>query len=298
LKPRNFALVKQRGNDNFAAMKLFSLSAAVLLAAGVFPAFAQAPDGVASAPQYVPDMTHANDALPDGVLAWDELSKATDAAFGQPNASFIFSFTNVTDKQVVIIDVHPSCGCTTVELPSRPWLIPAGSNGVIKINVNLAGKAGVIPKSITVMTDKGKKDLWVRITIAPPPPPRVLTEAERAAAMASAKADRQAIFKGDCASCHWKPEFAMQFGEQLYHSACGVCHEAVQRASMVPDLANLKVPTNEEFWRTWASLGKPGSLMPSFAQSQGGPMNEQQIASIAMYLNTVHPSHATNAVGQ
>jgi mono/diheme cytochrome c family protein len=282
-------------------MKLFSFSAAagiIFSAAGIFSAAAQPSNAVVSASQYVPDTTHQNDQLPDGVLAWDELSKATDAAFGQDFARFVFSFTNVTAEPVAIISVHPSCGCTTAELPPVPWVIPAGSNGVIKIAVNLAGKAGVIPKSINVMTDKGKKDLWVRITIAQPPPPRVLNDAERAAAMVSAKADRQAVFKSDCASCHWKPEFAGQYGEQLYHSACGICHDAEHRASMVPDLANLKVPTNQEFWRTWISLGKPGSLMPSFAQSSGGPMNEQQIASIAMYLNTVHPSHVTNSVGQ
>ena len=255
-------------------------------------------DAVVSPTQYVPDMTHMNDPLPDGVIAWDELLKATDAAFGQPNANFIFSFTNVTAQPVTIISVHPSCGCTTAELPPVPWTIPGGSNGAIKINVNLAGKAGVIPKSIAVMTDKGKKDLWVRITIAPQPPPRVMTEEERSTAMNLAKADRQAIFKGDCASCHWKPEFGAQFGQQLFQSACGICHTAEHRASMVPDLAQLKVPTNEEFWRTWIIAGKPGSLMAAFSQSQGGPMNDQQIASLAAYLNTVYPSHATNTVGQ
>ena len=69
-------------------------------------------------------------------------------------------------------DVHPSCGCTTVELPPRPWTIPAGSNGTIKVSVNLAGKSGMVFKSVSVSTDKGKKDLMLRINILPPPPVR------------------------------------------------------------------------------------------------------------------------------
>jgi mono/diheme cytochrome c family protein len=82
-----------------------------------------------------------------------------------------------------------------------------------------------------------------------------------------------------------------KYGQQLYDTICVVCHETPHRATMVPDLRNLKVPTNEEFWRTWITLGKPGSLMPAFATSQGGPLNDMQIASLAAYLNAVIPSH-------
>lgn len=254
--------------------------------------------GVASPAAYVPDLTHQNEPLPDGVFSWDELIKTVEATNGQAMANFLFNFTNITTESVAIVDVHPSCGCTTVELPARPWLIPAGTGGQIKLNVNLAGKAGTLFKTASVSTEKGKKDLMLRINIAPPPAPRMLSDAERIAAMQLAKVDRQAVLKGDCASCHWKPEFAAQYGQQLFKSACAICHEAEHRAEMVPDLANLKVPTNEEFWRTWITFGKPGSLMPAFAQSQGGPMTDLQIASLAQYLVVTHPSRATNSVSQ
>jgi hypothetical protein len=61
------------------------------------------------------------------------------------------------------------------------------------------------------------------------------------------------------------------------------------------DLAKLTVPTNEDFWRTWISYGKPGSVMPAFAKSQGGPLDDLQIASLAQFLNALHPYVATNA---
>ncbi len=208
-------------------------------------------------------------------------------------AQFDFSFTNVTGSNVTILNVHPSCGCTTAELPPVPWTIPAGASGEIKLSVNLQGKtemAGTLFKSVDVATEKGSKRLMLRINVLPPPPMPKMTEEQRAAGIAAAKVDRQAMFKGDCASCHLK-KIDGKYGQQLYDSVCAVCHEAEHRATMVPDLHNLQVPTNEEFWRTWITLGKPGSLMPAFATSQGGPLNDLQIASLAAYLNAVIPSH-------
>jgi mono/diheme cytochrome c family protein len=161
---------------------------------------------------------------------------------------------------------------------------------VIRIKVNLAGKTGVVPKYVTVSTDHGKIDLRLLITIHPALPPRPLTEEERAQGIAASKIDRQAVFKGDCVSCHAK-NVQGKYGETLFKLVCGVCHESNPRASMVPDLHNLKEPTNEAFWRAWITSGKPGTLMPAFATAQGGPLDEMQIATLAAYLNTAIPSH-------
>jgi mono/diheme cytochrome c family protein len=161
---------------------------------------------------------------------------------------------------------------------------------LIKVAVNLAGKSGTLFKTVNVSTDKGKKDLMLRINVLPAPPVAPMSEAERARGIAAAKIDRQAVFKGDCVSCHAKNTEG-KYGQQLFTSICAVCHEANPRASMVPDLHNLKDPTNEEFWRTWITAGKAGTLMPAFATSQGGPLNDMQIASLAAYLNATIPSH-------
>jgi len=109
--------------------------------------------------------------------------------------------------------------------------------------------------------------------------------------VAAAKIDRQAVFKGDCVSCH-AANVKGRYGQQLFASVCAVCHEANPRATMVPDLHDLKDPTSEEFWRAWITSGKAGTLMPAFSTSQGGPLDDLQIASLAAYLNAVNPSHA------
>ena len=140
-------------------------------------------------------------------------------------------------------------------------------------------------KFADVSTDKGTKKLSMRINILPLVIPK-LTDEERARDLAAAKIDRQAIFRGDCANCHAN-NIQGKYGKPLYDSVCGICHDAEQRADMVPDLHNLKTPTNDEFWRTWIAHGKPGSLMPAFATSDSGPLTDIQIASLAAYLNVV-----------
>jgi mono/diheme cytochrome c family protein len=268
----------------------FATATILFFAAGIFSVAAQPSNAVATAPVYMPDYSHAKEPLPDGIIAWDDLMKAVDATNGQDFARFAFSFTNVTAGNVTILNVHPSCGCTTAELPPTPWIIPTGGTGEIKLKVNLEGKAGTLFKQVNVSTDKGNKNLMLRINIQPAPPAPEMTGAQRDAGIAAAKADRQAVFKNDCATCHVKKTEG-KYGQQLFDALCAVCHEAQNRATMVPDLHNLKVPTNEEFWRTWITAGKAGSLMPAFATSQGGPLNDLQIASLAAYLNAVIPSH-------
>ncbi|MGC9941867.1 MAG: DUF1573 domain-containing protein [Verrucomicrobiota bacterium] len=243
---------------------------------------------VSSPPVYVPDYSRAGQPLANGVFAWDGLIKALDAVAGQDFARFSFSFTNISSDNVTILNVHPSCGCTTAELPPTPWTISPGSSGTIKLKVNLANKFGTLFKSAKVTTDKGNKDLLMRINILPAASVK-MTAAQIEEGIARAKVDRQAVFKGDCASCHAK-DIEGKYGQQLYLSVCSVCHEAEQRATMVPDLNKLNVPTNREFWRTWITYGKPGSLMPAFATAQGGPLTDMQIASLAAYLNGVKPS--------
>jgi mono/diheme cytochrome c family protein len=214
---------------------------------------------------------------------------AVAARFSQTN---VVGVTNsVAPAQVVILSVRPSCGCTTAELPPVPWILPPGTNSIIKVNVNLAGKTampGILPKFVTVTTDHGNMQLRLLINVLPAPPPRPMTEAERAQGIAAAKIDRQAVFKGDCIGCHAN-NVEGKYGAQLFTAVCAVCHEASPRATMVPDLHNLKDPTSEEFWRAWITSGKPGTLMPAFDTSQGGPLTDLQIASLSAYLNAVIP---------
>jgi hypothetical protein len=147
-----------------------------LLAADSNPANAAV---AATTAVYVPDTSHQNEPLPDGVLAWSSLMQETTVAADAGNAIFVFSFTNIATVHettvvtnvtaltnitaatnlhffwfkkisfgtnfytansittnnvtrpvpVTILEVRPSCGCTTAQLPSLPWIIPPDTNG-------------------------------------------------------------------------------------------------------------------------------------------------------------------------
>jgi len=86
----------------------------------------------------------------------------------------------------------------------------------------------------------------------------------------AAALDRQAVFKGSCAACHAEPTVG-KLGEELYRTGCAICHDAENRAAMVPDLRALKHQTGADGWRQWIADSRPGSMMPAFAKAHDGP---------------------------
>jgi len=112
---------------------------------------------------------------------------------------------------------------------------------------------------------------------------------DREANQKLAIADRQGVFRNDCARCHAEPAKG-KLEQPLFTAVCGVCHEAEHRATMVTDLKTLKYPTTPEIWRNWITHGKPGSLMPAFAMAEGGPLTDEQITSLVNYLVAAIPS--------
>ncbi len=216
-------------------------------------------------------------------MTWDADSKQTTAKPGEDFASLYFLVTNTSPTDVTIDHVQTSCGCTVAKLPSQPWTLHPQTGGKIEVTVDLRGKRGSIFKTVTIIRTNApvQKQLGVTITI-----PELRTQNQ-----AAAQADRQAVFKADCARCHAEPARG-KTGQELFAVACGICHEAEHRASMVPDLHALNHDTDRIYWQQWISTGKPGSLMPGFAAGQGGPLTRDQIESLADYLDKAVPHTA------
>lgn len=232
--------------------------------------------------------------LPSTSLAWDSESKEYKAKVGDTNAHFTFWLTNVCDKEVLVNSVRTSCGCTVAKLPETPWHIKPSSNGPITVTVDLRGKRGKVVKTVTADTTAGIKSLLVTVDI--PVDPQLEAQAGRSQNMQLALQDRQIVFRGDCASCHVEKGRG-KMGQDLYAASCGICHEAEHRASMVPDLKALKVPTSLQYWTHWIKEGKPGTLMPAFAQDHGGPLTPEQVASLADWLTANYKGAAVQAPG-
>lgn len=234
--------------------------------------------------------------LPDSVVAWDAVEKSATVPFGTDEAHFDFNLTNVSPATVAIRSAASSCFCTVAKLPAEPWMLQPGTSGQIHVTMDLSDKHGRLTKAITVTADQGTRMLLVNVTILPEPAKPIGPMGPREQNRAAAKADRQAVLRGECARCHVEPGRG-KFGKDLYVSVCGVCHEAERRATMVPNLHALSQPTNATFWRNWIVNGKAGTLMPAFTLPHGGFMSDAQVDSLVVYLVENMPSMAgTNAV--
>ena len=168
-------------------------------------------------------------------------------------------------------------------MPAQPWTLEPGASGPIQASIDLRGKAGKISKPLTIQSPSGSKVLILNVTI-PPPSPAPSANADRGRNQQIAARDRQAVFKGDCAKCHAEPTVG-KLGHELYQAGCAICHDAENRAAMVPDLKALGHPLNADDWKGWITSSKPGSMMPAFGRKNEGPLNEEQIASLVDYLS-------------
>jgi hypothetical protein len=73
-----------------------------------------------------------------------------------------FKFSNTGSAPLVITDVKPSCGCTSLkDWPKEP--IQPGENGQISVEFNSDGFPGDISKSIMVHTNAVPKDVFLKL---------------------------------------------------------------------------------------------------------------------------------------
>lgn len=72
-----------------------------------------------------------------------------------------FVFTNIGDKQLIILDVNTNCGCTKTNIPQAP--IAPGEKGKISITFQPKGNAGEFAKEIIVKSNGSKKKSRLRI---------------------------------------------------------------------------------------------------------------------------------------
>ena len=271
------AILAKRSNE-LAAARASSNAAVALPQAQPLP-YAPATKRLAAVPQTQP----RGPLQPESYIAWDANIKSTNAVAGLTNVHFSFWLTNVSTEDVLVHSVRTSCGCAVGQLPAYPWRLTPGSNGPIQVTVNLHGKMGSFSKGVYVDSSAGSKTLTVQIAMPDShgTPPGM--DNDRLKNMRLAMADRQIVFKGECAKCHSEPAVG-KVGQDLYAAACGICHDSAHRAALVPDLKKLAVPTSTEYWRKWIADGKPGSMMPAFARSSGGPLSDEQIESVVQFL--------------
>ena len=216
-------------------------------------------------------------------LRWDSMDKLVEVTGGLTNKTVSFWVTNTSTAHIRITTIRTSCGCTEVESPDLPWKLSPGSTGKVSFSTDIRGKYGRLFKSTTIESSAGTQMLKFQLHI------NALEAMLRNRNQQLAKADPQAIFHGKCAACHSEPAQGKR-GGALYLTACGICHEAEHRASMVPNLHLIALPKKEVDWMTLLSTGKPDTLMPGFAKRHGGPLTDDQLKSLIQYIMVAFPN--------
>ncbi len=217
-------------------------------------------------------------------IVWDAMEKTYDATGGESEITIEFTFRNTSDQPVEIRNIATSCHCTVVRPHPNPWVIAPGASDKIETIVDVRSRRGGLSKRIWVGTSAGEQMLRVHVNLPPPPAGR------REMNLKLAQADRQAVLRGDCASCHVTPALG-KTGQDLFVAACVICHtDEIHRANMVPDLHVATVHRDEAYWRKWISEGAPGTLMPAFAKEHGGFLEREEIDALVAHLLATLPT--------
>jgi hypothetical protein len=60
---------------------------------------------------------------------------------------------------------------------------------------------------------------------------------------------------------------------------------------MVTDLRVPREPRDLAYWQKWITEGKTGTMMPAFAAAHGGPLTQEQVDSLTVYLYANFPKN-------
>jgi len=79
------------------------------------------------------------------------------------NIELTYRFKNTGSKPLVVADVHPGCGCTLVEKPTKP--VMPGQEGEIKGSFDTKGRVGHSEKTITVNVNTIKQNYQLSFSV-------------------------------------------------------------------------------------------------------------------------------------
>jgi hypothetical protein len=82
--------------------------------------------------------------------------------------AFGFKFKNTGGSNLIISSANGSCGCTVPEYPKKPIL--PGEEATVNVVFSSEGKAGVVEKSITIVTncEPSTKIIYIKANIIVP----------------------------------------------------------------------------------------------------------------------------------
>jgi hypothetical protein len=189
-------------------------------------------------------------------------------------AETTFIISNTGTDTLEIFGAQPSCGCTAAVQGKKR--IPPGDTSHLFIRFDPHNKAeGEVTKVITI-TSNAKDDAQKLIRI------HGTIYKSKLAHKESMHLD--GVFQGNCASCHVEKGKG-ELGAKLYEADCAICHGSKADNKPGPDIAaDPMMNHTTKQWKEIIGEGLVNTNMPAFALKHKGPLNEEEIASLADYL--------------
>ncbi|MGQ0645583.1 MAG: DUF1573 domain-containing protein [Elusimicrobiota bacterium] len=187
-----------------------------------------------------------------------------------------FAFRNAGRAPLEIYSADSSCGCTAALPENR--LVKPGGRSRIRVTYDSRGKMGPVEKFVAVRSNDPESPVTHLVV-------RGLVTASQHPEMTGTRN----LFEGSCASCH-ADRGRGRTGEALYQADCAMCHEHHKIGR------RLAPPAEEMASRSEAALdravreGLPGTSMPAFHSSRGGPLNDAEIESLVRFLKSLKNS--------
>jgi hypothetical protein len=83
-------------------------------------------------------------------LSWENPEQKVTAGATDQFVVAKYQFTNTGNYPVTVLEVQPSCGCTTVQLAKKQYA--PGESGELAVRFDFAGRTGRQEKSIVILT--------------------------------------------------------------------------------------------------------------------------------------------------
>jgi mono/diheme cytochrome c family protein len=196
------------------------------------------------------------------------------------NTSFLIY--NIGGKHLRIMDVETSCGCTVADISKH--VVAPGDFTRIQVTLDTSIKLGKIRKEITVHSNDPKRPDLPLFVVGEVLPKKVMGHAE----IDLKSTNRLVLFQGKCATCHVQQGVG-KTGKALFVADCAMCHGINAQGNHGSGPSLLGGNYDDEAFRKHIhdviANGSPQSpQMPPFAQSQGGPLTEDEINSLVSFL--------------
>ena len=177
------------------------------------------------------------------------------------SVSLDLQIKNISEQTIQIKSIKPSCGCT--EAVAIPKILLPDKQGVIRVTINTTAKVGKVLKTLDVFTDFQEEPFIFKLRAN-------ITHTVGKTINASV------IFQENCRKCHVGNKIASKKGELLFNAVCFMCHK---NYSSLGTLSKTKL-------KKALFEGVPGTSMPGFAKTSGGPLTPAQIESLIKFLKS------------